>query len=346
MYKDFLKNRTLEVYFLKLDLEKFYDTLNHQILMSKLDDKKVPENIKALILLAITNITVPQNSKRNQYYKYKVEKGVPQGLSISNILAQIYLLEFDKMICKRKYFYRRYVDDILLMNNSSFSEFRINNFIKELEKLELDINKEKTEQNSLGYASFTFLSYSISSTKISVAQKNIEIFLRRIAAKISWFKTCFVNKERRPEYLKNDFEKLKIVFIEELNDMITGLIANNKNYGWLFYFSEINDLDLLFKIDKIISKFFIDLKPFENKRPKNLKKLIRTYYSIKSKDFKYINNYDNLDSIRKKRDFLLFRGQISAIKNYTDEEIDYFFSKYQQNQIRKNEQNIGYKYIA
>ncbi|WP_449389242.1 reverse transcriptase domain-containing protein [Chryseobacterium lineare] len=343
--KKYISNNQGEKFYLKLDLEKFYDTINHEILLKKLKDQKVPVAIVSLIEKAITNITVPQNTKRNNYPNFKCDIGVPQGLSISNILAQIYLIEFDKVIQNRKYFYQRYVDDILLINSYKISNYRVKNFIEELKKIKLSVNETKTEQNSLNIKPFTFLSYSIHSDKISVSEKNIDTFIKRIAAKITWFKDGFRNKEKRPEYLKNNIEQFKIVFIEELNDMITGLTANNKNYGWLFYFSEISDIDLLFKLDKIITNFFLSLQMFDNKRPTNLKKLVRSYYAIVYKQKNYISNYDNLDTIRKKRNFLVFRGQISSTKDYTNEEIENQFEKYQNKQINKIEQGLGYTYF-
>lgn len=343
--KKYINENPGEKFFLKLDLEKFYDTINHEILLSKLNEHNIPELILNLIEKAILNITVPQNTKKNQYSNFISKVGVPQGLSISNILAQIYLIDFDKTIEKRKYFYQRYVDDILLLNSSEITSFRVKNFTEELKKLKLSVNESKTEQNSLNEKPFSFLSYSVESNKVSVSEKNIEIFIRRVAAKITWFKDGYRNEERRPEYLKNDEEKFKVVFIEELNDMITGLIANNKNYGWLFYFSEITDIDLLFKLDKIIANFFVSLDAFKNKKPSNLKKLVRSYFAIIYKQSNYISNYDNLDTIRKKRNFLVFRGQISRTKNYTDEEIEYIFTKYQNRQINKIEQGLGYAYF-
>jgi hypothetical protein len=84
---------------------------------------------------------------------------------------------------------------------------------------------------------------------------------------------------------------------------------------------------------------------FDNKRPINLKKLVRSYYAIVYKQKNYISNYDNLDTIRKKRNFLVFRGQISSIKDYTNEEIENQFKKYQDKQINKIEQGLGYTYF-
>jgi hypothetical protein len=50
------------------------------------------------------------------------EKGIPQGLSISPILANLYLLEFDKWVIKQcveqlNCFYRRYSDDLIFVCN-------------------------------------------------------------------------------------------------------------------------------------------------------------------------------------------------------------------------------------
>jgi len=343
--KKYLAVNPGEKFYLKLDLEKFYDTIDRNILMSKLEGKGLSVGIIRLILKAITTITVPLNTKKSSYINYESPLGVPQGLSISNILAQIYVLEFDKTILKRKYFYRRYVDDILLINNESFSTFRIDNFTNEIEKLKLNINKEKTEQNSLNVLPFNFLSYKISNSNVSVAEKNVELFLRRIAGKFTWFKNGLHNIDKRPEYLKNDLEKFKSVFLEELNESITGTISNEKNYGWLFYFSEITDVNLLFRLDKIISNFFKEIDTFGNIAPNNLKKLVRTYYCIKHKNFNYIANFDIYDSVRKKRDFLVFRGNISPTRSYTDEQINSKFEDYQQYRIFKLEKDLGYKYF-
>jgi len=343
--KKYLDANSGENFYLKLDLEKFYDKINRNILMEKLKDRDLPDGTEELILEAISTITVPLNTKKSSYINYESPLGVPQGLSISNILAQIYVLDFDKTILKRKYFYQRYVDDILLINNASFSSFRVDNFTTEIEKLKLSINKEKTEQNSLNNLPFTFLSYKISNSNISVAEKNVELFLRRIAGKFTWFKNGLHNKDKRPEYLKNDIEKFKRVFLEELNESITGTISNEKNYGWLFYFSEITDVNLLFRLDKIISNFFKGIDEFDNAAPNQLKKLVRTYYCIKHKDLNYIANFDIYDTIRKKRDFLVFRGRISRTQSYSDEQINLKFEKYQLNRIYKLEKDLGYKYF-
>ena len=60
---------------------------------------------------------------KNQHYnKEKIQVGIPQGLPISAVLANLYLLDFDKNILDKVVkgkggFYRRYSDDIIIIAN-------------------------------------------------------------------------------------------------------------------------------------------------------------------------------------------------------------------------------------
>jgi len=331
-------------YFIKLDVKAFYDNINRNLLIKKLENNKLDHQIITLISNAITTPSVPVNTNKINYIEYITEKGVPQGLSISNILAQIYLEGVDRVIDKRKFFYRRYVDDILILDRTEISDFRYKNLKKALENVELSLNETKTEKGYLKEG-FSFLSYKITNQGISISDKNVELFIRRIAGKFTWYKKGLLDKNRRPKWL-NDDNRFKDVFIEELNETITGIISSKKNYGWLFYFSEMDNDSLLFKIDKIINKFFKDLKPFDYKRPDTLKKMSRAFKVIKYNGSKnYLCNYDNYSSIRQKRNFLIFRGKIDPETEYSDERIENIFEKYKRKQISKIENDIGYKYV-
>lgn len=74
-------------YFIKIDIEKFYDNINHDMLISKVKRKVRKEELINLISNAIKTPTI-SSTTRKPYIKNK--RGVPQGLSISNILANIY----------------------------------------------------------------------------------------------------------------------------------------------------------------------------------------------------------------------------------------------------------------
>jgi retron-type reverse transcriptase len=70
--------------------------------------------VVTLIRRAIKNKTVPKNYKKVNSSSYHNKVGVPQGLSISNVLAGIYMKEFDIEFNNVGLTYMRYVDDILI----------------------------------------------------------------------------------------------------------------------------------------------------------------------------------------------------------------------------------------
>lgn len=77
--------------------------------------------------------------------------GIPQGLPISAILANLYLLEFDTTIInelqeKLGVYYRRYSDDILILCAPGQVD-QINEYVNDLiQQYEVEISKDKTEQ--------------------------------------------------------------------------------------------------------------------------------------------------------------------------------------------------------
>ncbi|WP_299107191.1 reverse transcriptase domain-containing protein [uncultured Tenacibaculum sp.] len=343
--KKYINANKKEKHFVKLDIKTFYDSIDHDILLDMLKGANLDPLAINLVESAIKNPTVPINTRKEEYSKHTPTIGVPQGTSISNILAQVYLQNLDKTIDKRTYFYSRYVDDILLINDEPFSKFRLNNLKKVVNELNLTLHEDKEEQGLLS-DSFDFLGYSIQDYNISIANKNVELFIRRIAGKFTWFKNGIERPSTRPKWLLTDNDRYKEVFLEELNESITGIISEDKNYGWLFYFSEMNDQSLLFKIDKIINNFFEQLEPFDYKAPIGLKKLVRTFFAIKHKNnINYISNYSDYDTIRKKRNFLEFRGYIDPENDYKDWEINILFKKYRNKQLRYVESDVGYNYI-
>lgn len=103
------------------------------------------ESIKDLI---DSDIIIHKNQKQN---KQKQLIGIPQGLPISAILANIYMLAFDESVIKEltvkhNVFYRRYSDDIVMICKENQIQL-IEDFVKdEMKKNELTVSLEKTEK--------------------------------------------------------------------------------------------------------------------------------------------------------------------------------------------------------
>tara|TARA_R110000737_G_scaffold180963_1_gene204698 strand:- start:402 stop:1916 length:1515 start_codon:yes stop_codon:yes gene_type:complete len=103
------------------------------------------DNIKSLI---DSEIIIHKNQKKNQNGSLM---GIPQGLPISALLANMYMLPFDESIVnllvkKFNVFYRRYSDDIIMICEENQVEFVEQFVINEINKIELIISKEKTEK--------------------------------------------------------------------------------------------------------------------------------------------------------------------------------------------------------
>ena len=123
-----------------LDLEKFFDTVNQDLLISIIR-KTVNEDKVVSLIRKYLQAGVLVNGVFE-----KTEKGTPQGGNISLILSNIMLNELDKELEKRGLQFVRYADDCVIFTKSKKSAERvmenITKFIKS--KLRLKVNKTKS----------------------------------------------------------------------------------------------------------------------------------------------------------------------------------------------------------
>ncbi len=331
--KDYLVQNanTRNLYYLRTDIKSFYDSIPHAILIGKLSDlDPLPLH---LVKDAIENPTVPRNTSKDQLDKYKPEKGVPQGLSISNILAQLFLYEIDEKYENIDLQYFRYVDDILLVDTKRGLVKKRGELARDLADLGLRIHaKEKTAHGKMDGDGFTFLGYLLVQDGITIPKANIQRHIRKIAGKFKWAKKGLQNEVFRPKWLQDDPNRFFEVFKEELNEAITGMRSQNKNYGWVFYYREIEKIDVLYKVDHIVGKLFRQFLNIEP--PSTIKRHVRAYHEIKFKNGgKYVGDYDLHDTPKKMRDFLVLRGELDPDQKYSDDEIDKFYTAYRNRKI-------------
>lgn len=123
-----------------IDLEKYFDTVNHDILMSlvarRIADKRVLKLIRRFL-----NSGVMLNG-----VLARTEEGTPQGGPLSPLLANIMLDELDKMLDKRGHRFVRYADDCNIYVGSKAAGERVMAWVTEfLEvKLRLKVNRAKS----------------------------------------------------------------------------------------------------------------------------------------------------------------------------------------------------------
>jgi retron-type reverse transcriptase len=131
------KNYTKQCFILKCDIQKFFATIDHQILIEMFNKRIIDKDIISLL----ENIIKSFNTKD------KINKGLPLGNLTSQLLVNVYMNEFDqfvKHILKVKY-YIRYADDFVFINkDKNYLEdvkIKIDLFLKEKLKLNLHSNK-------------------------------------------------------------------------------------------------------------------------------------------------------------------------------------------------------------
>jgi hypothetical protein len=148
------------------------------------------------------------------------------------------------------------------------------------------------------------------------------------------------HKEARESWLTD--ELLPNRFQSELNERITGAISEKKKYGWLFYFSAMNDMSILYKLNVILKSALTRIFPSNFLSKVEIKNFVKAYYAIKNDPKSgYIEDYDNYDTMLKKREYLGFRGYIDRTKRYTDDEIEYKFNTIRERNLLKMQRDIG-----
>ncbi len=331
------------IYIYRTDIKSFYDSVCWHELLKILPRHISCERAVRLVLHAIMTPTIPVGTRRSEYKSYRPRKGIPQGLSISNILASIYMKGVDGEMEKLGVGYYRYVDDVFVYGEKQGVERARQKFEKMLSDIGLNLYSDGSEKSSFQKAvdAFEYLGYRFSlPALVSVRESSKERFLRSVVAMFSDYTR---HKERRlREYSYLNEERVRNIFLLELNDKITGAISSNRLYGWIPYYYKINDMKLLCDIDRVVERLFKRLPDFGGKPPKGLKKVRRAYFEVKySAQRGYIRNYDKVNSREGRLKFLVERGLIGPLEELTDEQIDSRFESYVKGRLQHMSRDEG-----
>ena len=160
-----------------LDLSNYFDTIGHvkllNLLQQNVKDERVIQLIKRYLKSGVmeNGVVTP------------TEEGSPQGGSLSPLLANIYLNEFDQEFSKRGVPCIRYADDIVLLGKSERASLRLlESSVKYLEEtLKLKVNRGKSRAVSVfATRNFKYLGFCFGKGKkgvfIRVHQKSKKKF--------------------------------------------------------------------------------------------------------------------------------------------------------------------------
>ena len=133
-----------------LDLSKFFDRVNHDYLMTLVDNTLKDKDIRRLIFVYLKSGIMCDGCL------IPSEEGTPQGGPLSPMLSNIYLTPYDKELERRGHKFVRYADDCNIFTKSKYACNRVKeSVIRFLEgKMKLKVNTEKTEARRVEGSSF------------------------------------------------------------------------------------------------------------------------------------------------------------------------------------------------
>ena len=209
-----------------IDLEKFFDRVNHDMLMARVArvvaDKRVLKLIRAYL-----NSGVMVNG-----VVMETEEGTPQGGPLSPLLANIMLDDLDKELEKRGHKFVRYADDGNIYVKTQRAGERVMESVKAFleQKLKLKVNpkKSKVERASrVKFLGFSFYKY------------NGEVLIR-VAAR---------SRERFCEKLRRLTKRTRSGKLEDVIQEI-----NRYTMGWIGYYRQANTPSVFEELDKWIRR--------------------------------------------------------------------------------------------
>jgi group II intron reverse transcriptase/maturase len=234
-----------------IDLEKFFDTVNHDKLMTL-----IGRTIKEGDVISVIRKFLVSGIMVDDEYKESVI-GTPQGGNLSPLLANIMLNELDKEMEQRGLNFVRYADDCIIMVGSEMSAKRVmrnlSKFIEEKLGLKVNMTKSKVDRPSgLKYLGFGF--YFDSKAQQYKAKPHVK--------SVAKFKARIKQLTCRSWGVGNDYK------VKKLNELIRGWI-NYFKIGSMKTMCRDMDKHIRFRLRMCIWKHW---KTPQN-RAKNLMKL-------------------------------------------------------------------------
>jgi len=122
------------------DLEKFFDTVNHDVLMARVARRVKDKRLLTLIRKYLTSGIMYEGVVQVQ------EEGTPQGSPLSPLLSNILLDELDKELERRGHCFCRYADDCNIYVKSQEAGERVMESITRFldKRLRLKVNRDKS----------------------------------------------------------------------------------------------------------------------------------------------------------------------------------------------------------
>ena len=216
-------------YIAKLDIDDFFDNINHERLFLRLKNWLQDEQTLRVIQLCIQMGQVTPQLKWND-----IHKGLPQGAILSPLLANFYLHPFDQFAKAKMPLYIRYADDFVVAASTEQQVLDAITLLQEHlnEHFFLRLNQPIIRKSSEGVE---FLGVIVSDQRITVTEKKKQELIERIHSIKFANAVLSAQSQKTLQGIKNYYAKLLDEstlkdFDCELMSRLHALIKRNQRY--------------------------------------------------------------------------------------------------------------------
>ena len=157
-----------------IDLEKFFDTVDHDVLMSRVS-RRIRDKGLLRLLGKYLRAGVVVDGRLN-----RTVRGVPQGGPLSPLLSNILLDDLDKELERRKHRFARYADDCIILVKSKRAGdrvmARITRYLEKVLKVKVNTDKSKVVK----VQDCSFLGFTFKGKKLIATVKAVMTFKKRL----------------------------------------------------------------------------------------------------------------------------------------------------------------------
>jgi len=210
------------VWVIELDLEKFFDRVNHDKLMGLLG-KRIADKRTLRLVRSYLNSGIMEGGMISPR-----TEGTPQGSPLSPLLSNIMLHELDKELHQRGHRFVRYADDCSIYVKSEKSALRVQESITQYieNKLKLKVNREKTQVSYPTQSTLLGFSFFQRAGKweLRVSPKSLKRIKEKIKGKTN---------RKDPTPVRDKIKKMETVI-----------------RGWVNYFSLARNKKMMHRLDE------------------------------------------------------------------------------------------------
>lgn len=275
-------------YALRLDVDNFFDEIDHTILQNRLTATGIEDELIRLIMLSVKMGRVETSGIWTE-----PTKGIPQGAVLSPLLANLYLHSFDQFATSKELPYARYGDDSFMLCKT---QEQANNILEKAQKylstkLKLTLNAPAISPIAEG---FDFLGVTIKGQKVFITEEKRNELEERIL-NLYLSPEGFVHRSQKIwDGMRNYYAKLlpqkdleffdatlirRIAFAIENADVFKSKAA---------LLSSINNITFL-------------SKEYNKQQKRHTEELVGIYLNFKSKEKQDLDEKTNKDIIQERK---------------------------------------------